>query len=61
MKLQFHDSEEYNILEDAVAHLIDHLTDVILDPDTDPNGVAYHLTRLTYAAMLSERLSQLGE
>ena len=61
MKLQFHDREEYDVLEDAVAHLIDHLWDSISDPEADPNGLAYHATRLTYVSMLKERLRHLGE
>lgn len=61
MRLQIHDREEYDVLDDAIGHLIDHLWDSICDPETDPNVLAYHATRLTYVSMLKERLSQLGE
>ena len=62
MKLQIHDWDEHNALDDAINSLIDHLTGVIRDPETDKRyGVAHNLEIMTSAVMLKERLRQLGE
>jgi len=60
MKLNLTNTVEINVIQVAVDHLIDHLTDVVVWNDVDNDDMRLNIQRLIATARIKERILQEG-